>query len=239
MNAVAIQTELTMSSQEIAKLTGARHDNVKRTMERLAEPGVIQLTPMEEVNHKGQKVEVYLINQRDSYIVVAQIDARFTAKLVDRWLELEGITKPKAIPVERAPALFKGFYGVAKLLGLDRNAAAISANQAVLATSGQNVLALMGQTHLESESQQHWFKVTDVGAQIGLSAIEMNRVLRDAQLQHRVDETWVPTSLAEGLYRIFDVGKAHGNGTPVTQVKWRLDVLSNERVKDVLAEVLV
>lgn len=138
------------------------------------------------------------------------------------------------IPVEKTPALFKGFFSVAKLLGLDKNAAAISANQAVLSVTGSNVLGLLGQTHLESESQDQWFKVTDIGAQVGLSAVAMNRVLCDARLQHRVDDTWVPTSFAEGLYRIFDVGKAHGNGTPVTQVKWSLKVLSDARVLEVL-----
>lgn len=151
MNAVVNASERLMSSKEIAQLTASRHDSVKRTIERLAEPGVITFTPMVEKSSGGRPGTEYLINQRDSYVVVAQIDARFTAKLVDRWMELEGITKPKQLPIEKTPSLFKGFYGIGKLLGLDKNAAAISANQAVFAASGQNVLALIGQTHLESE----------------------------------------------------------------------------------------
>jgi len=79
-----------MSSAEIAELVGSRHDNVKKTMERLASRGVIQLTSLQEVkNHLGQKVAQYNVSKRDSYVVVAQLFPEFTAKLVDRWQELE------------------------------------------------------------------------------------------------------------------------------------------------------
>lgn len=48
---------LTMSSREIADLVESRHDSVKRTIERLQDKGLIQLTPMVEVkNHLGQVV---------------------------------------------------------------------------------------------------------------------------------------------------------------------------------------
>lgn len=73
---------LKMSSNEIADLVEARHDNVKRTVERLAERGTIQLPPMEEVkNHQGQTVSVYQLGKRDSYVVVAQLSPEFTARL--------------------------------------------------------------------------------------------------------------------------------------------------------------
>ncbi len=62
----------------------------KLSIERLAERGVIQLSPMVEVkNHKGQWVKVYQISERDSFVVVAQLSPEFTARLVDRWQELK------------------------------------------------------------------------------------------------------------------------------------------------------
>lgn len=82
---------LTMTSQEIADLVRSRHDDVKRSIGRLAGRGVIQLPPMAEVkNHLGQAVSVYQICKRDSFVVVAQLSPEFTAALVDRWQELEG-----------------------------------------------------------------------------------------------------------------------------------------------------
>jgi phage regulator Rha-like protein len=80
----------TMSSQVIADLVGSRHDDVKRSIARLAERGTIQLPPLAEVkNHLGQTVSVYQVCKRDSFIVVAQLSPEFTAALVDRWQELE------------------------------------------------------------------------------------------------------------------------------------------------------
>lgn len=87
---------LTMSSLEISDLVESRHDNVKVTIERLAVRGVIQLPALQEVrNHIGQIVSVYPLEKRDSYIVVAQLSPEFTARLVDRWQELEAKHQPK------------------------------------------------------------------------------------------------------------------------------------------------
>lgn len=84
--------EPTMSSREISELVESRHDSVKRTIERLFDKGVVRFTPSVETSHEGagaRDVEVYLINERDSYIIVAQLSPEFTARLVDRWQYLE------------------------------------------------------------------------------------------------------------------------------------------------------
>lgn len=89
---------LTMSSEEIAALVESRHDNVKTSIERLGARGVIQLPALQEVrNHLGQTVSVYQLCKRDSYVVVAQLSPEFTARLVDRWQELEAQAAP-ALP---------------------------------------------------------------------------------------------------------------------------------------------
>lgn len=96
----------TMSSREIAELVGSRHDKVKQSIERLAERGVIGLPPMGEVrNHLGQSVAEYRVGKRDSYIIVAQLCPEFTARLVDRWQELEEAARQPAIPQTLPEAL--------------------------------------------------------------------------------------------------------------------------------------
>lgn len=96
---------LTMSSREIADLVESRHDSVKRTIERLQDKGLIQLTPMVEVkNHLGQVVTEYQLIKRDTYVVVAQLSPEFTARLVDRWQELENKQMPQ-IPQTLSEAL--------------------------------------------------------------------------------------------------------------------------------------
>lgn len=81
---------LMMSSREIAEMLEARHDKVKQSIDRLADRDVIQRPPVGEVkNHRGQTVTHYWIEKRDSYVIVAQLSPEFTARLVDRWQELE------------------------------------------------------------------------------------------------------------------------------------------------------
>ncbi|MDI2594086.1 Rha family transcriptional regulator [Pseudomonas sp. 681] len=82
---------VTMSSQEIAELVSARHDSVKRTIERLVEKRTISQPPLVDGPKSGNGVVVqeYLVNKRDSFVVVAQLSPEFTAALVDRWQALE------------------------------------------------------------------------------------------------------------------------------------------------------
>lgn len=90
MQLVMTGQQVTMSSQEVADLVESRHDSVKRSVERLAERGVIQRSPLVEVkNHQGQSVWVYNLEKRDTLVLVAQLSPEFTARIVDRWQELE------------------------------------------------------------------------------------------------------------------------------------------------------
>ena len=82
-----------MSSREIADLVEKRHDNVKRTIESLIQAGVIKSPQIEEIPTATKTAIVYRFlgeqGKRDSIIVVAQLSPEFTARLVDRWQELE------------------------------------------------------------------------------------------------------------------------------------------------------
>lgn len=97
-----------MSSREIAELVGSRHDNVRVTIERLAERGVIALPALQEKKTAGRPSIEYVFSgengKRDSIIVVAQLSPEFTARLVDRWQELEQQQAPR-IPQNFAEAL--------------------------------------------------------------------------------------------------------------------------------------
>lgn len=98
MNELINGNAIKMTSIEIAELVGKRHDNVKRTIETLAKNGVIRLPQIEvseRINNLGFSVqyEHYVFEgeqgKRDSIVVVAQLSPEFTARLVDRWRELE------------------------------------------------------------------------------------------------------------------------------------------------------
>lgn len=93
--------EPTMSSREIAELVEKRHDNVKRTIETLINRGTIGLPQIEEYpDGLGRPAQQYRIGKRDSYIIVAQLSPEFTARLVDRWQELESERMRPLTPAE-------------------------------------------------------------------------------------------------------------------------------------------
>lgn len=106
MNQLVDKNVLTMSSLEIAELVGSRHDKVKKSIERLVERGVIAKPPMGDGPKSANNVVVkeYRIGKRDSYVIVAQLSPEFTARLVDRWQELEVMQSPQ-VPQTMAQAL--------------------------------------------------------------------------------------------------------------------------------------
>jgi phage regulator Rha-like protein len=94
------------SSREIAEVVESRHDSVKTAIERLGCRSVVTFTATQEPTPGGGKpVTVYHVNQRDSYVIVAQLSPEFTARLVDRWQELEKQVAQPQVPQSFAEAL--------------------------------------------------------------------------------------------------------------------------------------
>jgi len=99
----------TMTSKEIADLVEKRHDKVKQSIERLAAREVIAQPPMGDGGKSANGVveKVYLFTadrKRDTYVVVAQLSPEFTARIVDRWQELEA-GQVSTLPAVTDPAL--------------------------------------------------------------------------------------------------------------------------------------
>lgn len=123
---ITVSQQQTMTSREIADLVESRHDSVKRTIDRLVESGVIARPPMvdgeKSANHTIE--QVYQVCKRDSYVIVAQLSPAFTARLVDRWQELEA-AQPKALDLNDPHALRAALLGYTeKVLQLETKVAA-------------------------------------------------------------------------------------------------------------------
>ncbi|MFW2563867.1 phage antirepressor KilAC domain-containing protein [Acinetobacter baumannii] len=104
MNAIVPLLTQSMTSLEIADLVEKRHDNVKRTIENLVKQGIITSPQIEEKPTAGRPSTFYVFTgeqgKRDSIIVVAQLCPEFTARLVDRWQELEAQVKKPVDPMQ-------------------------------------------------------------------------------------------------------------------------------------------
>jgi len=80
----------TISSREIAKLTGVTHGEVKRmvksleTAQRLSQP-----VNEHSYEREGEMRQEFLLNKRDSLLTVSRLSPAFTAEMLDRWQEKE------------------------------------------------------------------------------------------------------------------------------------------------------
>jgi len=92
---------LTMGTREIAELLGKQHNHVKVSAERLAEKGVIGTPATREFIHNGNTYAEYLLPKRDCLILVAQNCPEFTAKIIDRWQELESASATGALALPK------------------------------------------------------------------------------------------------------------------------------------------
>lgn len=227
-----VQQHPTMTSREIAELTGSTHDAVLKTIRRLLAEGIVSgnETPYKHPQN-SQTYSEFRLSFRDTMVVVSGYSAELRAKIIDRWQELEAkqLAAPAAAPKPSAisPAKeFRAIFGIARLIGLDKNAAAISANQGTAALTGVNMLQLMERTHLATPEQEICFTPTEMGRRFVKSAKDFNQLLAQAGLQEQIAGHWVPTAKGRAHAVVLDTGKAHSSGTPIQQVKWRDSVLA-------------
>ena len=80
----------TMSSREIAALTGKQHNNVKRdVVSQLGQLGDVLKFEHIYLDGSNRKQTEYLLPYRECEILITGYDVARRAKVVDRWLELE------------------------------------------------------------------------------------------------------------------------------------------------------
>ena len=177
-----ITTAKTMSSREIAELTGKRHDNVIRKIVELKNLGLIS-NPQSEDGIKaanGVSPRFLVVNKRDSYVIVASLSPEFTAALVDRWQELEEkeATLP-AIPQTYAAALLEAGR-LAHLL--EEQAPKIEYHDKVLAAT-------------------NGLTTSEIASELGMTAQKLNKLLKDLRIQKKIGTRWMLTAahLGQGL----------------------------------------
>lgn len=163
-NLIAMTSEMTMGTREIADMLGKRHDNIKASAKKMADSGVI-LTPAEQgFTHNGNEYTEFRLNKRDSIILVAQNSPEFTARLVDRWAELEAQVAKPSLPDFSDPV------AAARAWADELEQKQIAQQQLAIAAPKADVFDKV----MERETL---LNATQVAQQVGMSAIAMNKKL--------------------------------------------------------------
>ena len=163
MQLQTVSSQLTMSTREIAELLGKAHSNIKISAERMQATGVIGTLAVQEFEHNGNTYTEYLLEKRDSLILVAQNSPEYTARIVDRWQELEAKQAPMlpnfADPVAAARAWADAKEGEQKA----------AAQLALAAPKVQFFDKVVERTTLMTATQ--------IAQKLGMSAIKLNKHL--------------------------------------------------------------
>lgn len=156
--------QATMTSREIADLTGSTHDNVLKTVRHLIEKGVVSGNATPYVHpQNGQTYSEFRLNYRDTMVVVSGYSVEMRAKIIDRWQALEaGATPVNAL---NDPAALRQM-----LLGYTEKVIALESTIKEQAPKVEYANALIHATGTTT--------IGDVAKSIGAPVMKMHRALK-------------------------------------------------------------
>ncbi len=103
-------TPLTMSSREIAELTGKRHDHVMRDIRAMLDGLAENTGPSFGGSYQdstGRTLPCFNLPKRETIILVSGYDVTMRARIVDRWMELEAAIMSPKMPDLNDPLLLQ------------------------------------------------------------------------------------------------------------------------------------
>lgn len=241
LNAAVATAPLTMSSREIAELTGKEHDNVRRDIKNMADALSLSFEEKSEPSTGGRPNKVFLLPKRETLILISGYNVELRARIIDRWQQLEDATRSRAEPTatmaapKEAGVMFRMFKSIARQIGLDVNQAALAAARGTRRLTGVDPLAAMDVTHLLAPQQEDLLTPSDIAIRMGLSSgIAANKRLAAVGLQasHRDAkgrQHWEPTDAGKPFAVWLDTAKSNTDGTPIRQLKWTASIVDHLR----------
>lgn len=96
MNVGEVQT---MSSREIAELTGKEHDNVRRDILKIAQELSLTFEEKAIPSNGGRPSKVFFLDKENTLILVSGYSIKMRAAIIRRWQELESQVSKPSLPV--------------------------------------------------------------------------------------------------------------------------------------------
>jgi len=194
----------TMTSREIAELTGKEHFHVKRDIAKvLAEAGIdpskFGCTYLDAQNREQTE---YRLPRRECDLVVSGYSVPYRLAIIDRWHELEQQNAQPTIPATPSIQIASEWLGMAQLLGVPVHAAQVEAVKQVELKTGIDFRPLLAASPAQDaiKDEDVMLEPTDIAKRAGLaSGKDVNKLLASHGYQYRQNRLWEPT----------DKGKPH------------------------------
>jgi phage antirepressor YoqD-like protein len=170
-NLIAQNESLTMSSREIAELVDRRIDSVVRTINSMVKSNNLTIHEVVEGTNNGGTSFIYMFDRKNSIKLAAKLNDDLLSAVIDRWFELESKTQ----------------FQIPKTLGQALQLAADQAKQLELAAPKIEYYNKVLDT-------TNGFTTTEIATELNLSAIKLNRSLKDMNVQRKIGGRWVLTA---------------------------------------------
>lgn len=226
MNENEIIKKETMTSLEIAEVTGKRHDSVLRDIRNIILQGVDAHNFVETsyTDKANRRQKCYMLTKKGCLILASGYDALLREKIINRWEELE----TKNMSAIKLPTTF----AEALRLAADQ-AEKLEAQEKQLAANSKEIVELSGAiatmqpkvTYVDKIlSSKETVTTTQIAQDYGLSAKSFNILLRNFGIQHKVGGQWIlyVKFLPNGYVQSDTIPIEHKDGSSgsVMHTKW-------------------
>lgn len=194
---ITITQAQTMSSLQIAELTGKRHANVMRDISNLLEQGVselnFELSSYQQAQPNGgyKDVPCYQLTKTGCLILASGYNAVLREKIINRWIELETeVAKQYQVPTSFREAL---------LLAAAQQEQ-IEKQQKLLVAQTEQIRDL-NEVNAEMRIKVSYYDqilaskstvtTTQIAQDYGMSAKKFNIELRNLKIQRKVGGQWI------------------------------------------------
>lgn len=233
-----VDVKQTMSSLEIARLTGKDHAHVMRDIRNM-EPAWEKISQSKfglasYSDAQGKQRPCYELTKTECLYVATKFNDEARAKLVIRWEELERKERANMIalpdftdPAEAAMAWAKE-YREKKVLVIENDSLKIEKmmledENFQLAAENQELKGDHNYLDLIMRSRAT-LTVTQIAQDYGMSAKAMNKVLADMGIQYKNNGQWILYSkYKDGGYvssRLIPITRSNGMPDTVQQTEW-------------------
>ena len=184
------QSEATMSSREIAELTGKRHDNICRDIEILNENYVrLGLLKIEDTPYthpqNGQTYREYRLTKLQTFDLMTGYNTELRIKVNRRWAELEeqSQTSTPTLPTTYKEAL------QSLLIEVENNERLQEQND--LQRIELQKQAPKVAYYNEVLTSQSTYNANQIAKELGMSAESMNKLLHKLEVQYKQGGQWL------------------------------------------------
>lgn len=181
----------TMSSLQIAELTGKTHSNVMRDirniLEQLDDRGAFNFELTSYVDKSNRESPCYKLTKKDCLLLASGYDANLRAKIINRWEELETRELSRK---ELALMVIQAEEDKERLaLEVHQKQETIELQQKEIALAAPKVQYV--DTVLKSVNT---YATNLIAKEMGMSAETLNKRLKEKGIQYRQSGVWVLTS---------------------------------------------